>query len=162
MIFGALRVFSMDCYIQVTQVVAITTQVEIDRIQIWLPRKGSASESYPPERSDMDPYPYIHIWQKQIWSILILNFCLSILYRNSRKHTIINDLKLTASIRSKAVLTGLHCFKWGNSLQCVERSLLPQAKISSTTHVQLLQWLHGIQPHGNGIHVQVHGIHYTW
>ena len=32
-----------------------------------------------------------------------------------------------------------------NSLQCVERSLLPKAKISSTTHVQLLQWLQGKQ-----------------
>ena len=32
-----------------------------------------------------------------------------------------------------------------NSLQCVERRLLPKAKISSTTHVQLLQWLHGKQ-----------------
>ena len=32
-----------------------------------------------------------------------------------------------------------------NSLQCVERSLVPKAKISSTTHVQLLQWPHGKQ-----------------
>ena len=32
-----------------------------------------------------------------------------------------------------------------NSLQCVERSLVPKAKISSTTHVQLQQWLHGKQ-----------------
>ena len=30
-----------------------------------------------------------------------------------------------------------------NFLQCIERSLLPYAKISSTTHVQLLQWLRG-------------------
>ena len=30
-------------------------------------------------------------------------------------------------------------------LQCVERSLLPKAKISSTTHAQLLHWLHGKQ-----------------
>ena len=32
--------------------------------------------------------------------------------------------------------------------ECVERSVLPKAKISSTTHVQLLQllqWLHGKQ-----------------
>ena len=28
---------------------------------------------------------------------------------------------------------------------CVERSLVPKAKISPTTHVQLLQWLHGKQ-----------------
>ena len=32
-----------------------------------------------------------------------------------------------------------------NSLQCIKRSLVPKAKISSTTHVQLLQWLHGKQ-----------------
>ena len=31
------------------------------------------------------------------------------------------------------------------SLQCVERSLVSRAKISSTSHVQLLQWLHGKQ-----------------
>ena len=31
------------------------------------------------------------------------------------------------------------------SLQCVERSLLPNSKISSKTHVLLLQWLHGNQ-----------------
>ena len=30
-----------------------------------------------------------------------------------------------------------------NSIQCVKRRILPKAKISSTTHVQLLQWLHG-------------------
>ena len=30
-------------------------------------------------------------------------------------------------------------------LQCVNRNLVPKAKISSTTHVQLLQWLHGKQ-----------------
>ena len=33
----------------------------------------------------------------------------------------------------------------GNSLQCVERSLVPKAKISSTSHVQLLQSLYGKQ-----------------
>ena len=32
-----------------------------------------------------------------------------------------------------------------NSRQCVERSLVPKAKVSSTTLVQLLQWLHGKQ-----------------
>ena len=32
-------------------------------------------------------------------------------------------------------------------MQCVERRLLPQAKITSITDVQLLQWLHGEQQH---------------
>ena len=32
-----------------------------------------------------------------------------------------------------------------NSLKCVERSLSPKTKLFSTTHVQLLQWLHGKQ-----------------
>ena len=32
-----------------------------------------------------------------------------------------------------------------NSLQCVERGLSPLAKISSTTNVELLQWLNGKQ-----------------
>ena len=35
--------------------------------------------------------------------------------------------------------------KQGNSLHCLERSLLPSTKISLTTHVQCLQWLHGKQ-----------------
>ena len=38
-----------------------------------------------------------------------------------------------------------------NSLQCVERSLVPKAKISSNTHVQLLQWLHGKQQQQNRV-----------
>ena len=32
-------------------------------------------------------------------------------------------------------------------MQCVDRNLLSKAKISSTAHVQLLQWLHGKQQH---------------
>ena len=31
------------------------------------------------------------------------------------------------------------------SLHCVERNLLPKVHYSSTTHVHLLQWLHGKQ-----------------
>ena len=36
---------------------------------------------------------------------------------------------------------GLHRFIKCKSLHCVERSLLAKAKISSTTHVHLIQWL---------------------
>ena len=41
--------------------------------------------------------------------------------------------------------------KW-NSLQCVERGLLPYVQISLTTHVHLLEWLHGIQQPHEALH----------
>ena len=34
-------------------------------------------------------------------------------------------------------------------MQCVERSLVPKGQNFSTTHVQLLQWLHGKQQQPN-------------
>ena len=37
---------------------------------------------------------------------------------------------------------GLHSLKKDNSLQSIERSLLPQSKVYSTTNIQLLEWLH--------------------
>ena len=44
---------------------------------------------------------------------------------------------------------------WLNWAFCVERSLLPKAKISSTTHVQLLQWLHGKQQQQGAISINI-------
>ena len=48
-----------------------------------------------------------------------------------------SNLELLATFNRSKYL--IHC------LQCAERSLLAKANISSTTHVQLLQWLHGEQ-----------------
>ena len=57
----------------------------------------------------------------------------------------LTSLELLKYYLTLAVSSGRFCILC-HSLQCVERSLVPKkAKMSSTTHVQLLQWLHGIQ-----------------
>ena len=40
----------------------------------------------------------------------------------------------------------------------IKRSLLPKANISSTTHFQLLQWLHGKQPQQQRYYLCIGGI----
>ena len=41
-------------------------------------------------------------------------------------------------------------------MQCVEHSSVPKAKISSITHVQLLQWLHGKQQQQSDVRPSLH------
>ena len=42
-------------------------------------------------------------------------------------------------------MCNVHSFKERDSLQCVERSLLPKEQISLHAHAHLLRWFHGKQ-----------------